>query len=176
MAHIIITSKNPVKIHAACDAFKKMFPGESHTVQEVSVRSDVSAQPMSDEETFRGAVNRVQNAVKFHPGADFWVGMEGGVDTHQEHLSSFAWIVVRSKEGKWGKGKTGTFILPTQVASLVRAGTELGDADDIVFGNTNSKQQNGAIGLLTDNLIDRTHFYSSATICALIPFKKPHLY
>jgi non-canonical (house-cleaning) NTP pyrophosphatase len=53
---------------------------------------------------------------------------------------------------------------------------ELGDADDVVFGRTNSKQENGAVGLLTENVIDRTAYYVQALILALIPFKNSVLY
>ena len=48
---------------------------------------------------------------------------------------------------------------------------ELGHADDEVFGRDNSKQQNGAIGLLTDDLVDREAYYIHAVIMALVPFK-----
>jgi non-canonical (house-cleaning) NTP pyrophosphatase len=50
---------------------------------------------------------------------------------------------------------------------------ELGDADDAVFGRSNSKQANGSIGLLTDDALTRTEYYVQAVIMALIPFKKP---
>ena len=51
-----------------------------------------------------------------------------------------------------------------------------GDADDIVFKRSNSKQQNGAVGILTDNVINRTDYYSHAIILALIPFTNTKLY
>jgi len=53
---------------------------------------------------------------------------------------------------------------------------ELGEADDRVFERSNSKQTNGAIGLLTGNVIDRTTLYAPAVVFALIPFKNPELY
>jgi len=59
---------------------------------------------------------------------------------------------------------------------LIRQGKELGEADDIVFGRSNSKQENGAVGLLTDNAIDRAQLYEHAMILALIPFKNEALY
>ena len=58
-----------------------------------------------------------------------------------------------------------------QVRELVEQGLELGDADDLVFGESNSKQQNGAVGLLTDNVETRTSLYEQAVVLALIPFK-----
>ena len=110
-----------------------------------------------------------------YPNADYWIGIEGGVQPIGQEMAAFAWIVVRSKE-MIGKGRTGTFFLPPAVVELIRQGKELGEADDIVFGRSNSKQDNGAVGLLTDNVIDRAQLYEHAMILALIPFKNEALY
>ena len=90
-------------------------------------------------------------------------------------LSGYAWVVVLSTE-KRGVGRSGEFFLPENLAALVRQGVELGEADDIIFSRKNSKQANGAIGLLTDDAIDRLNLYIPAVIFALIPFKNPDLY
>ena len=75
-----------------------------------------------------------------------------------------------------GKGRSGTFFLPPKIAELIRQGKELGEADDIVFERTNSKQENGAVGILTDGVVDRTKYYTEAVVLALIPFKNERLY
>ncbi|MFK7922789.1 MAG: DUF84 family protein [Bacteroidia bacterium] len=59
---------------------------------------------------------------------------------------------------------------------MVRSGIELGIADDKVFGKANSKQKNGAVGLLTHDLIVRETLYAPAVILALIPFVQADLY
>lgn len=74
-----------------------------------------------------------------------------------------------------GSSRTATFVLPEEIAALVRQGVELGAADDIVFGRFNSKQSNGAVGILTADAIDRTRYYEHAVILALVPFKNPAL-
>lgn len=176
MKKIIVASKNPVKIRAALEGFNQMFPEEAFDIEGVSVVSGVSDQPMSNAETLQGARQRVENAYVAHTSADFWVGIEGGIEETHGEMEAFAWIVVKSKEGKVARGRTGAFFLPPRVAELVREGKELGEADDIVFGKTNSKQDNGAVGLLTDNAIHREHYYTHAIILALIPFKKKDLY
>ena len=53
---------------------------------------------------------------------------------------------------------------------MVRVGIELGEADDIYFGRTNSKQKDGAVGILTSGEIDRKSYYEHAIIMALIAF------
>jgi non-canonical (house-cleaning) NTP pyrophosphatase len=84
--------------------------------------------------------------------------------------------VVLGRDGREGRSRTATFELPAEVARLVREGVELGHADDRVFGRENSKQTNGAVGLLTRDLIDRTAYYEHAVVLALVPFVNPGLY
>ena len=92
-----------------------------------------------------------------------------------DDLAAFAWIVVRSRT-RTGKARSGTFLLPPAVTALVKQGMELGEADDRVFGHTNSKQKGGAIGLLTDNVVDRKQLYEQAVLLALVSFKNEVLY
>ncbi len=172
--HLIIASTNPVKVQSAKHGFTQMFPAESITAEGISLPSGVSDQPMTDNETLQGALNRASNARAAHPAADYWVGIEGGCEEKHGELWTFAWVVVLRGEVV-GKARTGAFMLPQEVAALVRSGVELGIADDQVFGRSNSKQTNGAVGLLTADLIDRQRYYEHAVVLALIPFKNVHL-
>jgi non-canonical (house-cleaning) NTP pyrophosphatase len=90
-------------------------------------------------------------------------------------MMAFAWIVVKSQDQE-GNSRSGTFLLPHLIVDLIRQGVELGEADDRVFGRSNSKQGNGAIGILTNDVIDRTALYEHAVILALTPFVKKELY
>lgn len=173
---IIVASQNPVKLNATTEAFQKMWPSEELVVEGVSVESEVSDQPMTDAETYNGAFNRARNAQAAEPSADYWVGLEGGVDDSDHGMEAFAWMVVRGRDGRIGKGRTGSFFLPDEIAVLVRGGKELGEADDIVFKQTNSKQAGGAVGLLTSGVIGRADYYEQAMIFALIPHKNPDFY
>jgi inosine/xanthosine triphosphatase len=173
MIKVVVGSTNPVKIQAAREGFVVMFPNLAFEFQGVEAASGVSQQPFGDEETFRGAHQRALNAQT--PDADYAVGIEGGVAEMDDDLMAFAWVVVIGRDGKVGKAKSGAFILPKEVSLLVKQGMELGHADDLVFGQENSKQRNGSIGLLTDDVITRTTYYAPAVMMALIPFKNPHL-
>lgn len=174
--HVVVASTNPVKISTTQTGFHKMFPRYSSTFEGISVPSGVSGQPMTDLETLTGALNRVQAVYLAQPTADYWVGIEGGIEELDHGMAAFAWIAIRNKAGVIGRGKTGTFFLPPQVADLIRQGKELGEADDIVFNRSNSKQQNGSVGILTHDVLTRTSFYEPAVILALIPFRNPHLF
>lgn len=173
---IVIASKNPVKINAALQGFKSVFNDEEYEIEGVSVSSDVADQPMSEAETMTGALNRVNNAKLATPVADYWVGIEGGVANLNNEMVTFAWVYILNAKGMLGKGRSASFFLPQKVVSLIKQGKELGDADDIVFGKSNSKQQNGAVGLLTKDNITRESLYVPAVVMALIPFINETLY
>lgn len=176
MKKIIVASNNPVKIKTTEMGFTKMFPSEVFRVEGFSAKSDVSDQPMSEKETLQGAINRANNVAKLAPIADYWVGIEGGLEQIDDGMEVFAWIVVVSKHGTIGKGRTGSFFLPKKIVKLIKEGVELGEADDIVFGTTNSKQANGSVGILTGDVLTRVTLYEQAVILALIPFNNPNLF
>jgi inosine/xanthosine triphosphatase len=174
MPTVIVASTNPVKIQSVRDGFMRMFPNDSFEVRGVSVASGVSAQPMTDDETYTGALNRAKGAALAVPDADYWVGIEGGLEEKRGELHGVAWIVVIGRT-RIGKSRTATFVLPEEVAQLIRQGHELGHADDIVFNRSNSKQDNGSVGILTADVLNRATYYEHAVILALIPFKNTQL-
>lgn len=167
---IIVTSRNPVKLHATERAFHTMFPGVELTFEAVTVASGVSAQPMSDAETRQGARNRVQAARDLRPDADYWVGLEGGLEEVDGELLASAWMVVGGPGGIMHEARSPTLPLPPGVLALVHQGLELGEANDRVFGTRNSKQAQGAFGLLTGGRLSREGVYAQTLELALIPF------
>jgi inosine/xanthosine triphosphatase len=176
MKKIVIASKNPVKTNATLLGFEKMFPQETFEIVSVSAASGVRDQPMSDQETLQGALNRTENAEKLEGVADYWVGIEGGIQEKGADMEVFAWVVIKAADMYVSKGRTGSFFLPPQISNLIKSGIELGKADDIVFSRSNSKQSSGSVGILTGDVIDRTKYYVDAVIFALIPFKNKMLY
>lgn len=172
---IIVGSKNPVKVGCTREAFTQAF-GKVGVVEGVDALSNIPAQPRSEEETLLGAKNRASHAKNLVPEADYWVGIEGGVDEDTQGMYAFAWIYVVHRSGKCSQSKTGTFYLPPKVVTLIREGMELGHADDLVFQAQNSKQKGGSVGLLTQGIITREAYYQQAMVLALIPFLNESLY
>ena len=84
--------------------------------------------------------------------------------------------MTEDKKQKKGKGKTSIFQLPKKIQLLIEKGVELGKADDFVFKRKNSKKKDGAIGILTNGLIDRTKYYEEAVVMSLIPFLNKDLF
>ncbi len=171
MIKILVASLNPVKLNATRKGFEAMFPGKKKLIKGIETNSGVNAQPLSDKETLKGAENRCKNASKQKPGYDYYIGIEGGVEKLDQNLTTFAWVVVKSGS-KLGRGRTATFFLPKKATEHIERGEELGKVMDRMYNKKNIKQSLGAIGLLTEGIIDRTDLYIPAVICALIPFKK----
>lgn len=181
---IAVGSKNPVKVKSALTGISESLPIESSagsiSAVGLDIPSGVSDQPMSDDETKTGATARAKGAfeqhkVEFGQYPSYSVGLEGGCCFVGDKLECFAWIVVYNGE-KYGSARTASFFLPDAIATLVRDGLELGDADDKVFGSTNNKQSGGTVGHLTNGVINRTDYYIHAVIFAFIPFLWPDLY
>lgn len=167
---VVIASQNPVKVGAVREAFSLQFPGKVIEYLPATVESGVSDQPLSDDETRRGARNRARNAGELIPDSNFWVGLEGGIDTIDDDLMAFAWMAVLGPGGRIGEARTVTLPLPPAVQQLVEQGMELGDANDRVFSTVNSKHRGGAFGLLTNGLYTREGVYTEALVVALVPF------
>ena len=170
---VIIASENPVKINAARLGFESYFA--ELEISGITVDSGVRDQPMSDQETFTGAQNRAENAQKKHPESDFWIGIEGGIESRGDQYFAFAWIVIIDAERR-GESRTTNFQLPSKVAHLIREGFELGVANDMLFQKNNSKQKSGAVGILSNEKVSRTGLYKQAVQLALIPFIQSGLY
>ncbi|MGI9201958.1 MAG: inosine/xanthosine triphosphatase [Woeseiaceae bacterium] len=167
---VVVASGNPVKAAAARAAFSALQPDIEMDVACVPVESGVSDQPKSDEETRRGARNRARNASIVASDADYWVGLEGGIEIIDDGLMAFAWIAIRNRDGRVSDARSATLPLPDAVRQLIDQGFELGDANDRVFVTQNSKQGGGAYGLLTDGLYTRESIYTQTTVLALLPF------
>lgn len=167
---VVVASANPVKVDASKKAFTALFPDADIECESAVVASGVSDQPTSDSETRQGARNRALHASQAIGDADYWVGMEGGIEVIDEQLMAFAWMVVRSTEGNSSEARSVTLPLPPAVRELVESGMELGDANDKVFATVNSKQGGGAYGLLTAGRYTRESVYEQTLIIALTPF------
>lgn len=173
---LAVGSKNPVKLAAAINGATKAFQTRKVQGEGFDVPSGVSDQPMSDAETKLGAANRAKASFAaylelHHVPPTYALGLEGGVQlTDTNELECFAWIAVFNGTS-FGYSRTASFVLPSQIRDLVvNEGMELGHADDKVFGLSNSKQKGGAVGHLSNGVIDRAMYYEHATVLAFIPF------
>jgi inosine/xanthosine triphosphatase len=177
MVNIAIGSNNPAKIKAVETAFEMM--GYSVTALGMEVPSGVSSQPLSDEETIKGAINRaktVLTTVSSPAAYDYAVGLEGGVVETPFGMFLCNWGAVINKEGMVGIGGGLRIELPSVVAEQIRHGKELGDVMDEWIGGRNIKKKEGAIGILTANHITRQMMFRDVVITAFSRFLHPAYY
>lgn len=164
---ILVASANPAKIRAVEQCFQVNFPEHPVNVKGISVPSGVADQPLTSEETYAGAKNRLM-ALKQQAKADFYVAIEAGLDGEM----TFAWMLIEHN-GKLGKARSASLMLPKAALLALEQGQELGYIMDELFGTQNIKQAGGAIGLLTQNRLSRSGVYQQALTLALIPFLNP---
>ncbi|WP_036827634.1 DUF84 family protein, partial [Photobacterium sanctipauli] len=117
MPTIIVASTNPAKISAVESAFQQAFPEQAFSIEGISVASEVRDQPMCADETLRGARNRVKNARQVVTDADFYVGLEAGIDGN----FTFAWMVIESGEQR-GEARSASLPLPPQALNKLHQG------------------------------------------------------
>ncbi|STJ13540.1 NTPase [Escherichia coli] len=94
MHQVVCATTNPAKIQAILQAFHEIFGEGSCHIASVAVESGVPEQPFGSEETRAGARNRVANARRLLPEADFWVAIEAGIDGD----STFSWVVIEKHQ------------------------------------------------------------------------------
>ncbi len=165
--YIAVGSTNPVKIAAAQVVLSRAF---SHAeFSGVTVPSGVPNQPWGDEQTRLGAFNRAVNALA-QTGADFGLGLEGGVVETPAGLMTCAWGAMVDETGRAGFGGGVKMLLPPAVAEQVRRNGELGPAMDMLVNQRDTKRGLGAVGILTGGLSTRQAAYEQLVAMAAAPF------
>ncbi len=170
---VAVGSTNPVKIQATWHSIQRIWPNAE--VTGVAVASGVRAQPLGDDEAIEGAVNRARAACQ-QTGSDLGIGLEGNTTETPHGLFVTGWAAAVDRDGTVGIGGSGRFRLPPALVVGVRQGEELGDLIDAWAGQQNTKQQQGAVGIITNGLISRTAALETAVIFALTRFLNPHHY
>ncbi|MDQ0233594.1 DUF84 family protein [Metabacillus malikii] len=153
---IAIGTKNPTKVNAIKTAFAPHLSAEFAALQ---VQSNVSPQPLSDEETVTGAINRAKNALN-EATAQLGVGLEGGVIKSELGYFLCNWGAMVDNELKPIVAGGARIVLPNEIGDEVFSGRELGDVmDEYVKSHQVGKHQ-GAIGIFTNGIINRTTMFT----------------
>lgn len=171
---VAVGSKNKTKIDPVKDIFSHHFKGVK--VIGVSVKSNVSDQPKTDDEMFQGALNRAKNALKKVKDADYGVGIEGGL-----HKYSYGWferslVVIVDRKGSYGIGASGGLALPDKVIRRIAKGMNLEEAIDELFGTKEIGEGIGMFGLMTKGVVSRAEGVKHGVAFALARFLHPRMY
>ena len=180
-----VASTNPVKIKAVRQAVKQKFP--KALIKGLGVPSGVAAQPMTDQETRQGALNRVravknlalQNKLIKPTEQALFIGLEGGVFQPEyaepQELWSTVWVVALDQDDQLYFSNGARFPLPSFISQMLLAGQEMGPALGAYLADPNLKKKGGAIAFLTENFTNRTDEYASIAKMAIGFWYKQHL-
>lgn len=149
--NIAIGSENKAKTEAVMAVISQYIEAEFTSL---SVSSNVSEQPFSDEETRNGAINRALNALKI-ANTDAAFGLEGGVREINGDLFVCNWGAMALKNGMVFTAGGAQIRLPEEVAVEVRNGRELGPVMDEYTNLKDIRSHEGAVGVFTDGLVNR---------------------
>ncbi len=165
-----VGSLNPVKVRAVRNVLSELY--DSLEVHGTEVRSRVPEQPRG-EETRRGAMNRAAQAIG---GADLGIGLEAGVFETPDGLYDVQYCAVLDRRGRYSIGHGMGFRYPTAVAERVRGGMTVGAAVRELYGKERDGRKDGAIGYLTQGVMDRTELAEQAVTAAMVPRIRKELY
>ncbi|KIL46376.1 DUF84 family protein [Jeotgalibacillus campisalis] len=153
-------TKNKAKI-AAIEKSLRSMADAPFQLEAYAVSSEVSEQPLGDEETMAGAVNRASNALLSSPHAQIGIGLEGGVIETSHGLFLCNWGALKDKNMNAPIFAGGArILLPNAVADELRAGKELGPVMESFSQRKDIRQQEGAIGIFTNGRMTRAEMFS----------------
>jgi len=114
------TSQNKQRILAEC--LKTMGHNE-YAITPCDVSSGIVEQPLDEETTITGAINRAHNALEVEPDSEFGIGLEAGLIEIGD-LGYFLVCVcaLLKKDGTIHVGISGKTPLPTEVSKAVKTG------------------------------------------------------
>ena len=96
------------------------------TIETFSVDSGVSDQPLSEEETIRGAGNRAKEALKKESRVEMGLGMEGGLSKIDNLWYLVCAVVLVDRLGKKYLGISEKLALPKEVSLKINRGAQFG--------------------------------------------------
>ncbi len=186
--HIAVGSTRRPKLAAVAQALESFGPvletAAEFAVLGFDVESGVSHTPSTRDELMRGARQRAESLVHLarqrHEAWQYFVGLEGGLDTVQENgarrvfLESWAYV----SDGSAGHyGRSGGVEIPAALAhEVLENGVELSQAIDRFAGEVGIRDAQGAWGVLSCNLITRQEAFRIAVLAAFAPFYNSKMY
>ena len=180
-----VGTKNIVKLNAVRNVFSKIWEKEEIVIKSFPVKSEVSPQPLSFEETVLGAYNRAFKAKKEGGEKhDFYVGIEAGIMPlkipknmaknadliHPPFLDIQVCVILRRKDDKTSIGLGPGFAYPPEVMEGVKEGKTVNEIMSKISNIENIGSKIGAIGFLTSGVIKRKKLTEQSVLTALIPF------
>lgn len=175
---VLVASRNHIKALATQDALH-IFSNETYVVKlaETEIASRVSAQPMSLEETTRGALQRLEQIRKI-PGFVLYIAIEGGAynikpGANKERWYESACAAVADNRGGYPSVAYGpSYPIPPKIAEHLVQGKDLNEAMEEEIGVPEIGKAEGFNGWLTEGKLDRRAGSAQAVLLALYGLKR----
>jgi inosine/xanthosine triphosphatase len=172
---VAVGSVNPVKVGAVQEVLQSMRGFEEAVLMPAAVASGVSDQPLSLEETFRGAEGRARAAVAHAGAARLGIGMEDGMYPCPTDPARYLNVCVAcAVEGERVHfGCSSAFMYPDAVVRLVlEQGMDVSQALRAAGLTAHPRvgADVGAIGLLSGGRLVRKDYTKQALVAALLPW------
>lgn len=135
------------------------------------VKSDIVGQPLNEEVTIRGSINRAKNAIQENKGIpyDFSLGLEGGLVLINDNFNLVCAASIVDKEGQIYTGVSGKTPLPRELTEKIKDGEEFGTL--IKDFETNMVNPSEDMKCLITELVNRTQSFSDAFDSALMQYQ-----
>jgi non-canonical (house-cleaning) NTP pyrophosphatase len=177
--YVRVGSANQTKINATRECFElvlKLCRELELHVEGVNVPSGVSPQPLSDQETYNGAMQRALNALGTYPHCEadalyLGVGLEGGLcAAHgQGFLTSWAVIAQRGDPARYFKASSQRIPVPQEIFESLQAG---GGQRTLLEFMPKSDAPIYAESVFSGNLVDRQSINRDALLFAAFSFAR----
>jgi inosine/xanthosine triphosphatase len=171
---VAVGSQNPVKVKASLDEMSSLL-GLTIEIREFDVASGVPEQPTASH-TMQGARTRAAAAASAWPEADYALGIEAGLQQHDDEWFDMQACAIVDHSGRWTSGWGPGFMYPEWATQRARDGEMISDIIGPVANDPSIGGTTGAIGYLTKGHMDRTELTRIAIRMAVIPRIRRNLY
>lgn len=162
----VLASTNKAKVEAVKKVLNEYF--SNIEITSVSVESNVSKTPLSDEEGLRGCLNRIETLRKEYKNYDGYIGLEGIVTTVLEKYFVSGWCIIELN-GRQGIGCSAKVLIPSKIAEKINSNTEFKDLIKNEYPNVQEEKSAlwGANGVITNGIYSRVDEFEDSVRCAL---------
>mgnify|MGYP002631596041 CR=1 FL=1 len=168
---IVLTSISKIKESVVLESVKLLFPNEITELVKVDIET-TGPEPTGEQATLGQISKALEKAKTLHPDASFYVGMEGGVRETDLGMEEIAYVVIENNSRQRSVSQAVSFPIPPEVAKMVRGGVVFAEAVNQTYATNDIKNNQGFIGLLTNQIVSKKALYFQPTVVAFSKYLK----
>lgn len=178
---VAVGSSNKIKLQAVEVVLRDYPILNEATIVSYQVPTEVSAQPLSLEETIQGAKNRAKNAYFASGNCKYSIGLESGLMEVEESKTGFmeftACCIYDGND--FCLGQSAAYEMPQNIIDLV-VNDNMNMAEACYYGGLTDEldlgEKEGDIGILSKGRMTRQDHSEQALVAALIQLENGELY